>query len=417
MNSKGAGSRFLQSRAVEEPLEASVELGEHIKIIATKALLPLNLGILAFILIILLMVPSIYDIFIYLWQGLSGDAEFTSQGLQDVMLSLAVIIFLFGIIITTFLYLTQIANFISRNLLKCCKITDLTEAKIGEDKNIKKDKIKGKPLKNPIFAVMDLEEESLHILPQIVKMLRYCVFFIGIAIFILVLTIVLYLGFDFHILFSFGLIRLGVGILVVVKLFLVLKLLMEAESNFRYIHSRHKIIDSVRFEKDIHVPEGENPLWRLIDYLKNTDPYIRSTHVADKSEFSRGMKLKGASGKDHEFDGYFSGVNILKDRSVALGMPMGKYGVFIKVFKEEITLSKIKSLRDSALDVCKSQNMFPLRIIALQWSISDLPDDVYDYVLENPTLTKNTLTHLEIIGEDGEIYSFIPLISYGEKTG
>lgn len=416
MNSKGAGSKFLQSRAVEEPLEASVELGEHIKIIAAKALLPLNLGLVAFILMVILMIPSIYDILLYIWRGFLGDSEFISEILQNLLISAALITILFGIIITGFLYMTQISNFTSRNLLKCCKISDLTDVKIEEDKKVKRENIKGKHLKNPIFAVMDLEEESMHVLPQIVKMLRFCVFFIGMAIVILLLTIVLYLGFDYDLLFSFDLIRAGVGILVVIKLFVVLRLLMEAETNFRYIHTRHNIIDSVRFEKDIQVPEGEDPLFRLTDHLLDTDPYIRSSNIAEKSKFSHNVQLKGATGKMHEFDGYFEGMNILKDKSVALGMPMGKFGVFIRVFKEDISLSKIKSLRDSTMDVCKSGNMYPLRIIALQWSIGDLPDEVYEYVLENPILLKNMLTHLEIIGEDGDIYSFIPMISYGERA-
>jgi hypothetical protein len=415
MESKGAGSRFLQSRAVEEPLEASVELGEQIKIIATKALLPLNLGLLAFILMILLTIPSIYDILLYVWQGLRGDSDFTTKLLGNVLVSLAIIIFLYGILVTAFLYMTQITNFISRNLLKCCKISDLTNVKIAEEKGVRKGSIKGKHLKNPIFAVMDLEEESMHVLPQIVKMLRFCVFFIAIAIVILILTIVLYLGFDYNLMYSFDLIRLGVGVLVVIKSFIVLKLLMDVETNFRYIHTRHNIIDSVRFEKSISVPKGEDPIHRLIVYLEKSDPYIRSSHLAEKSDFSQNVKLKGSSGKDHQFDGYFEGMNILKDKSVALGMPMGKFGVFIKVFKEEIALPKIKALKDSAMDVCRYQGMYPLRIIALQWSLSDIPDDVYDYVLENPILTKNMLTHIEIIGEDGEIYSFIPMISYGEK--
>ncbi len=415
MDSKSAGSRFLQSRAVEEPLEASVELGEQIKIIATKALLPLNLGLLAFIIIILLTIPSIYDILLYIWQGLRGDSDFTTKLLGNVLVSLAVIIILYGILVTAFLYMTQISNFISRNLLKCCKISDLTNVKIAEEKGIKKGKIKGKHLKNPIFAVMDLEEESMHVLPQIVKMLRFCVFFMAIAIVILILTIVLYLVFDYNLMYSFDLIRSGVGALVVVKSFIVLKLLMDAETNFRYIHTRHDIIDSVRFEKSISVPKGKDPIHRLIVYLEESDPYIRSSHLAEKSDFSQNVKLKGASGKEHHFDGHFEGMNILKDKSVTLGMPMGKFGVFIKVFKEDITLPKIKALRDSAMDVCRSQGVYPLRIIALQWSLSDLPDDVYDYVLENPILTKNMLTHIEIIGEDGKIYSFIPMISYGEK--
>jgi hypothetical protein len=417
MSSKSAGRKFLPSRAVEEPLEASVELGEHIKIIATKALLPLNLGVVAFILIILLMIPSIYDILVYLRSGLLGDETFTSELLLNAIIAFMIIIILFGTIITAFLYLTQIANFISKNLLKCCKISDLTDAKIAEDKRIKKSIIQGKHLKNPIFAVMDLEEESMHVLPQIVKMLRFCVFFIGIALVILVITIVLSLGFDYNLLFSMDIIRIGVGIIVVIKLLIMLKLLMESESNFRYIHTRHKIIDSVRFSKNIKIPKAKTPLKRLNAYLKENDPYIKSLVIAEKMDFSKEVKLKGSGGSEHVFDAYLSGNNILKDKSVAMGMPMGKFGVFIKVYKEKITLSEIKKLKASALDVCQIQGMFPLRIIALQLSLYDLPDDVYEYVLDKPIVMKNTLTNLEIVAEDGEIYSFIPMISYGERLG
>jgi hypothetical protein len=264
---------------------------------------------------------------------------------------------------------------------------------------------------------MDLEEESMHILPQIVKMLRFCVFFIVLTLSVLVLAIVSKLGFDHNLLFSMDMIRVGVGMVVVGNLLISLKLLMEAEYNFRYIHTRHKIIDSVRFAKDIRVPKGKTSLDRLIVHLKENDPYIGSLAVAEKKKFSKKIKLKGSDGSEHVFDAYMCGNNILKNKSVALGMPMGKFGVFIRVFKDEIGLSEIKRLIDEVVDICKLQNMFPLRIIALQWFISDLPDEVYEYVLDQPIIMKNTLTNVEIVAEDDEIYSFIPMISYGERLG
>jgi hypothetical protein len=415
MKSRRSGRKFLVSRAVEEPLEASIELGEDIQKIAKKALLPMNLGIFAFILIVLFLLPSIFDILLFTWRGFRGDEEFTANLLINALISAAVIIFLFAVIITVFLYLTQIMNFISRNLLKCCKISDLTEAEIAEDKKVEKERRQGKYLKNPIFAVMDLEEESLHVIPQIVKMLRFCVFFIGIILIILILTFGLQFGIDYHLLFSMDIIRVVVGVVIIVMFLIMLKMLMDTESDFRYIHTRHSIIDSVRFQKDISVPTGDNKLSRLTKYLSENDPYIKSAIIAEKKEFSGGVKLKGASGKEHTFDSYISGTNILKAKSVALGMPMGKFGVFIRIFKDDITLTKLKEISDAAMDVCKSENMFPLRIIALQWTVSDIPEDVYDYVLENPIEIKNTLTHLEIVAEDNEVYSFIPLISYGES--
>jgi hypothetical protein len=417
MESKATGSRFFVSRAVEEPLEATVELGEDIQKIGKKALLPLNLGILAFIILTLLLIPSTYNVLSYIWRGLLGDVEFTNELLLNATISGLLIILLFAIIITSMLFLTQIHKFNSINLLRCCKISDLTEVKPPQKEKPDAGKIRGKHMANPIFALIDLEEESMHVLPQIVKMLRYCVFFMGVTLLILMLNYVLKIGFDYELLFSFGLIQMGIGIIVIAKFLIVLKLLMDTESDFRYIHTRHRIIDGVRFQKDIRVLEGDNQLSRLIVHLKENDPYIRSSVAAEKKEFSETVKLKGTSEKEHEFDAYFQGRNILKDKSVALGMPMGQFGVFIRVFRDEITLSKLKMLRDSAMDVCKKENLFPLRIIALQWKVSDIPDDVYEYVLENTIKMKNTLTHLEIVAEDGEVYSFIPMISYGEKLG
>jgi hypothetical protein len=417
MKSGGSGSKFLVSRAVEEPLEATVELGENIKDISKKVELPIKLGILGFIILIILLIPSVYHIISFIWSGILGDTEFTPELLLNALIAGLIIIFLFAIIITSLLYLTQINKFNSFNLQRCCTVTDLTSARIsGETKSIKTKK-SGKHYTNPIFALMDLEEESMHVLPQIVKMLRFCVFFIGISLVVLILTYVLKFGIDYNLLFSMDIVRMGIGIVVIVKFLIVLVLLMGAETNFRYIHTRHNIIDSVRFEKDIRVPKGENPLARLMIYLKNNDPYIRSSVMADKMEFSEDVKLKGISGKEHVFDAYFSGMNILKEKSVSLGMPMGKFAVFLKVFKDDITLNDLKNLREAAIDVCKKENAFPLRIISLQWVVRDLSDEVYDYVLYNPISTKNTLTHLEVIAEDDKVYSFIPMISYGEMAG
>lgn len=417
MNPRGSGSKFLVSRAVEEPLEATVELGENIKDISKKVELPIKLGILGFIILFLLLIPSIYHIISFIRNGLLGDTEFTQELLLNALIAGLIIIFLFAIIITSLLYLTQINKFNSLNLQRCCTVNDLTSASISDEIKSIKIKKSGKHYTNPIFALMDLEEESMHVLPQIVKMLRFCVFFIGISLVILISTYVLKFGIEYNLFFSMDPVRLGLGIVVIVKFLIVLVLLLGAETGFRYIYTRHNIIDSVRFEKDIRVPEGENPLARLITYLKNYDPYIRSSAMADKIDFSKGVKLKGLSGKEYVFDAYFTGMNILKEKSVSLGMPMGKFAVFIKVFKDDITLIDLKNLRESAIDICNKENAFPLRIISLQWVIRDLSEEAYEYVLDNPISTKNTLTHIEVIAEDGRVYSFIPIISYGEMAG
>lgn len=423
MKSKGSGRTYLVSRAVEEPLEATFELGENIKDISSRSSKPLKLGLFGHIIFIILLIPSIYHIFSILVRGFYGEIELTAGLLLNSLVLSLILVFLLSITVTSMLYLVQIYKFNRCTLQRCCVVTDLTSARMEEEPSSKKEegqekpKGKGKHLKNPIFAVLDLEEETMHVIPQIVKMLWFCTYFISVIVIFLFLTLIMKLAFDLNLIFSIGLWELIFGIIAGVLFIPALILLVESESNFRYIHTRHNIIDSVRFEKDIHVPEGENQLKRLLKYLTENDPYIKSSALANNETFKEDVTIKGSSGQDHEFDAYFSGVNILKERSVSLGMPMGKFAVFIRVFKDDITLKDLNMLRECVMDVCRKENTFPLRIIALQWAVKELTDEVYENVLENPLLMKNTLTHLEIVAEDGEVYSFIPMISYGERAG
>jgi hypothetical protein len=96
---------------------------------------------------------------------------------------------------------------------------------------------------------------------------------------------------------------------------------------------------------------------------------------------------------------------------------MGRFAVLIRIFSDDITIEDLTALREAAADVCAREGIFALRIIALQEKIRELADDVYEYVLDNPLVIRNLMTHIEVISEDNDVYSFIPMISYGEKAG
>jgi hypothetical protein len=420
MKSDGSGSTYLVSRAVEEPLEATIELGENIQEVSSRLERPLRLGLSGNIVFIILLLPSIFSIISLIFRGILGDEELTTGSILYSLVIGVIIIFLIAITITSILYLVQIYKFNRCNLQSCCAVNNLTIAKLEDEQKSRsgeeKTKKGGKHLKNPIFAVLDLEEETMHVIPQIVKMLWFCTYFISVVVLFSISTLIMKLTFNLNLLFSVSIWELIFGIITTILFIPALILLVRLESDFRYIHTRHNIIDSIRFDKDIHVPQGENQLQRLLNYLTENDPYIKSSKLANKETFKEDVMIKGSSGHEHRFDAYFSGVNILKEKSVSLGMPMGKFAVFIKVFKDDIVLKDIKKLSETVKDVCIKEDIFPLRIIALQWTVKELPDDVYEYVLENPILMKNTLTHIEIVAEDGEVYSFIPMISYGERV-
>lgn len=422
MNSKGPGSDYLISRAVEEPLEATFELGDRIQTISKRLMKPLVLGILAYIIFVLMLVPSVYQIL-----DLLVDETLSRTGLDSELLiksvALGIIqVFLFSIVITSLIYLIQIYKFNNYLLQRYLLVTGLTgdispsEKKIGmeHDEILNKSNNKGKHLKNPIYATLDLVEESMHELSQIIKLIRFCILFIAITMIFLLLSAFLKLAFNLDLIYVIGPWELILGSLALIIFVPTLKLLMDSESHFNYLRTRHSIIDGVRFEESISVPDGKDQLERLVIYLTENDPYVKSSTLAQKENFKKNVKIKGLSREEHEFDAYFLGTNVLKERSVSLCMPMGRFAVFVKVFKDEITLEKVRRLRDEVIDVCKKENTFPLRIIALQWEIKELKDEVYDFVLENPIEWKRTLTQIQVAAEDGDIYSFIPMISYGK---
>jgi len=129
------------------------------------------------------------------------------------------------------------------------------------------------------------------------------------------------------------------------------------------------------------------------------------------------MSLKGASGKTHKFDAVFVGSNVLKAGSVSFDMPMGRFGTFIRTFEGDIELASLQEFREAVIDVCKKDDILPLRVMALQLEIQDLPDEVYYFAIDKPILMKNTLTHVQVTAEDGKVYSFIPMVSYGKDIG
>jgi hypothetical protein len=419
MNSKGSSSAYLLSRAVEEPLEATFELGENIQEISHSMAKPVALGILGHIAFIILLIPGIINILSILSSGLTGSSELTSELLLQSLVLVLIIIFLLSITATSIIYLGQVYKFNKYLLQRYSLVNGLTKVDIREatspERGIDESQMKGerRHLKNPIFAMLDLVEESMHELPQIGKLIRFSTYFIVITVIFLILTAVVKLTLVVNLIFVLGLWELVLGVVVVVLSIPTIKLLLDSEYIFKYVQIRHNIIDGVRFHEDISVPAGDNQMRRLIRYLLDNDPYIKSSAMADDEVFRENVTVTGQSGKGHKFDGYFTGVNILKEKSVSLGIPMGRYTVFIKVFNGDVTLHDLKALREAVTDISKKENAFPLRVMALQSKVTEIEDEVYDFVLENPILWMRSQTHIQIAVEDGKIYSFIPMISYG----
>jgi hypothetical protein len=428
MKSDSSGRGFMASRAVEEPLEATFDLGENIKKVSGKLTRPVNFGIIGTIILLLILLPSIAKLILSTIDGFLGNLDLSKSELIILLVLSLMTILLLAITVTTVAYFIQIKDFNTHLIQRYSVVAELKTARIRDSAKIedrkkikaavgkfKKEDKKQKLTRNPIFAMLDLVEESMHELPQLIRLLRICKYFIILVFGYLIITIIFKLIFNQNLLVSvtyWEYILTGVALIILVP---ALLLLVESESLFIYLQARHDIIDSVRFDKDIRVPSGKDKITRLLNYLINNDPFIKSLKI-DNIRSLQNITKKGNSGNEHTFDLYFSINNELPDLSSRLGIPKGKLSVFIKAFKKPITLKSIQTLRDSVVDVCDKEDSFPIRIIAFQWQVEVLEDEVYEHVLENPIIIKNSMAHIQIVAEDGEIYSFIPLISYGIKV-
>jgi hypothetical protein len=270
-----------------------------------------------------------------------------------------------------------------------------------------------KHIKNPIFAMLDLVEESMHELPQIIKLIEYSKFIIWLIFLFSIILVIDKIIFFQNLPFELNWLEI---MFVIIGLSLLIPLasnvLIESLWFFKYLSTRHRIIDNIRFRTDISIPKGKDQLDRLKEYLMNNDPYISESSRSTSSTFKMNQKLEGSGGRRYSFDAVLLGEHRPSRRTSTLEVPLGKFAVFIKKFKDDPSKADLKKFRDEVQEICTKTNTFPLRIIALQSSIGELPEDVYEYVLENPLIIKNCMTHMEIIAEDGSIYSFIPMMGY-----
>jgi len=428
MKSDNSGRGFMVSRAVEEPLEATFELGENIKKVSGKLTRPVNFGIIGTIILLLILLPSIAKLGILTIDGFLGNLDLSKSELIILSVLSLMTILLLAITITTLAYFIQIKNFNTHLIQRYSFVAELKTARlIDADKlkdrkkiktavsDFKKEDEKQKLTRNPIFAMLDLVEESMHELPQLIRLLRICKYFIILVFGYLIITIISKLIFNQNLLVSvtyWEYILTGIALVILIP---ALLLLAESESLFIYLQARHDIIDSVRFDKDIHVPSGRDKITRMLSYLLHNDPFIKPLKI-DNIKSLQNITKKGSSGKEHTYDLYFSLNNELPGLSSRLGIPKGKLSVFIKAFKKPITLKSIQTLRDAVVDICNNEDSFPIRVIAFQWQVEVLEDEVYEYVLENPIIIKNSMAHIQVVAEDDDIYSFIPLISYGIRV-
>jgi hypothetical protein len=425
MKVNGSGKAFLVSRAVEEPIEATFELGEEINRTSKTLIKPIFIWLIGCIFFLVILAPSVYNTIIFLIESYRGNIDVSTIGLIRFSILALILIILIAITITTLVYFIQINSFTSHLIQRYSFVSELKTARLTEKKNteemekglkkgIPRDEEIKKYVNNPIFATIDLVEESLHELPQLIRLFNICKYFILINLIYIILSLIIKLIFNQNLLFSIGYWEYIFGIITIIIQLAAIMLISKSVNIIHYIQARHDIIDSIRFEKDINIPPDKTHQERIISYLDSNDPFIKVVKIPDRDKIQN-ITIQGYSKKDYTFDVYFTINNELPAMSKRLGLPKSRFSVFVKIFKKPISIKALKDYKNAVMDVCEVENTFPIRIIALQWIVSELAEDVYEYVLDEPIIVKDSMAHIQIVGEDGDIYSFIPLVSYGKE--
>jgi len=411
------GRKYILSRAVEDPIDATFELGEDVTEQTPKLKATVNLSIATIIIFLGVLVPAavvmVFDILAYF----AGRVEITENFGTAILSQMVLILILFSMTLTVLLFLAQIRRFYDRLFERYRSVSGLKNTDVRNTKKPAAPAVgeAGKYRTNPILAMLDLAEDAVHQLHKVIHLLTVCRNLIAVIIFfngLLILNI--FFNRDiFIILTEFEL------VILVVPEFLLLFILFKLESsrNFvSYFHLRHEIIDGVRFGKPNRVPEGADPLARLIKFLKDSDPFIKKAASEQKDDFKFDVKLSGKNGELHNFDAYFEGTHAKQKGPAEQGIPSGKFAVFIKVFKHPVSKKDISGLRTAVNDICEFSGTVPLRTILLQWEIGELDDEAYEFVLENPIIIKNNMFHLQLAAEDDDTYSFVPIIAYEREA-
>jgi hypothetical protein len=338
---------------VEEPIEATFELGERIqknsgyleKIVIT--------GILGCLFTLILLSGNIIYIISQTRELSRGQISLSTIEILTMVLASLLIVTLFAMTVTVILYLSQIYKFYKHLTYRYDLVKDLSEVGEGEPLSVKKvkssggkERIEGRHLKNPIFAMLDLVEESMHEFPQLIRLLKICNLFMIFILLFIEINIASRLVIDKSLFYIAGYFELIINAGVLFMLGVTILLLKGSVQLFGFVQMRHSIINDIRFRKPNKVPEGKNQLDRLTNYLSNSDPFIISSGILDSGWTKGAVKKDGKSGKTYEFDAYFTSENNLREFSDRMCLPRDS------LFGLWRSRRRLESLRMSLMNMC-----------------------------------------------------------------
>ncbi len=394
------------SRALEGPIEATLELKDSLSEFLPKLIWTHILMLLALVLFwIIFLIENIFLIaevyLLYTSRIIPWDLElWVFFGMKGLFL------LFFTISLALILFLGQALRFVGAISGKYRIIESVSEIELNGAETTAEVKELARFSGDPIKAIMELLDDVNTNVPQLIRMYKVSIFllaclpvFIGFSLFYTLLYGNL-LGFATPSLLGVP----GVINVVLKFIFIILGIAgvvfsFRARDYFLFFQRRRAVINDVRFEPDLDVPKGRNEVERFFTYLKATEPWLKkSKHI--------GSLERGARG----FDGLFKAK--VARRSSVYSRGGTDAAVFIKVYNRRIDIDIVKNYAVSVEEYVRTNKVYPLRMaIILKGPASSLDDDVYNYVLENPAFDLGLEEHyVQLVSEEDGVYSFIPNI-------
>lgn len=393
-------------RTVIGPLEALFELGDELGLIAGHFRKAIRLpGLLIFFLIIG-TIPVTYEVFNFLYDYAIGAATSPTQGWPWLVAAFPSLILVLALAVTSLLFIFQIFRltrvFGARHdiINKMEGSGDLPEGfKASESK--KSPKKESSEEKHPL-GFSGLVEEAAGQLPHLGNLLRLVRMMLALFLIFTILDILAYLASTSHLLF------LGVGDIIYIPLILITSGLLFAAvwgigcpiAELKRLGSRHGLIRAVLGPFPLEVPEGLNAASRLETYLTAVDPFVarnKDKVVHNKAGFDILLEA-----------------DLLERLSTFL--PAKKYGIYVKLYSQVPSRKQLESLLKAAAKRAKVSETTPLRICALvdlqDLDAPDIPDDLTEFLYDAGIKNTHFMAPLQLVVEDGRIYSFTPIVAY-----
>ena len=373
-----------------------MELARALDTYGDRARHGIAVTILGIVLAMLSVLPGAYSVGHDMVSILEGGAEFTLVWalVSATQLLLGVLVWAVGV--TIMLFLLQSRRFLASTRARYEVFERMGSAApppeggtprrpAGADAEMPKD-----PARVLISLVHEVEQQ----VPQVDRMHKYTAAFTVMLLMFLGVQVALILVGPSTLAGSWFVATVAIQASAAAILVVSLGLMLEEGRFLRYVHGRHRALESFEAEPPCPVPPGRDAVERYMRCL-----VARGDVAGGDWSAPRPAEVEGAGGRRHRFD-------------ADAGGPGER--VLVRAYQRTPTLDEVRALRDDAEDVARRDGRLPRRVVALVVEgEADVPDEVYAFLLERPVMDvrgERSRT-VQVVSECEGFYCPVPFVA------